>query len=120
MGCTQSLTNHQLDPLSASADARDGSRTSPAGKVRPSFETTASDGARWDAWIDHLRSSAKPELADSAIANGKLTATSRWPKVEEGLQGVLDVGAEPVRELTEKSKAMTGDAACRLFLGATQ
>jgi hypothetical protein len=72
-------------------------------KASPRFEITPND-AQWKAWLDHLRETAPDKLADAEAA-GRLTATgSKWP--DKGKLVYV-----PSATLTQRSKAMQGDAA---------
>jgi hypothetical protein len=71
----QTVKNHKLEPSRASAREN---LDLDLGKARLAIEITSSDPS-WQAWIEHLRSSARPELADQALRDGKLTSSARWP-----------------------------------------
>ena len=82
--------NHHLEPSGASAGARDGSRTSPAEKVGPSFKLTPDrDRPQWNAWLNFLRDESKDGLIRAAEIAGEITVASKWPNPERGLQGFL-------------------------------
>lgn len=87
---TQTVTNHQIEP-SASADAREKSRTAPLGKPRSAFNITPDrDKSNWKAWVDLLEENGKSGLIAAAERKGKMVVTSKWPNSTEGLRGLLE------------------------------
>jgi hypothetical protein len=90
MGSTQTLSNHQLEPLSASASARDGSRTAHAVDEKPltMFELTPQD-VTWKTWISLMEAKGRTDLADEALEAGKIQVRTKWPDSEKGLQGLI-------------------------------
>lgn len=105
--CTRSFINHHIESSSASADARDGSRTSPAGEKPPltMIELTPSD-VSWREWIALMENEGRTDLADKAIDSGKLRVSTRWPNPERGLQDII--GAKP-RKIVNITNRITGD-----------
>jgi hypothetical protein len=89
--CTQTLKNHPLDPSNACASARDGSRSSHAGKARPRIILTPDD-FQWDQWMSHFESLDRQDLRKAAFANGRIEVASKFPK--DGLQDLISVGPQ--------------------------
>ena len=73
-GVTQISNNHHLESSGACADARDGSRTAPAGKPITSLTVERGD-ASWSAWMERL----KPEQIRAAEQRGRIEVSKRWP-----------------------------------------
>ena len=71
---TQTTINHHLESSGACADARDGSRTAPAGKPITSLTVERGD-ASWSAWMERL----KPEQIRAAEQRGRIEVSKRWP-----------------------------------------
>lgn len=88
--CTQPTSNHQLEPLGASADARDSSRTPPAGEkyTGPMFDLVPTD-LSWNEWITFIENQGRHDLADEARNKQTLKVKTKWPDPEKGLQGLL-------------------------------
>lgn len=102
-GSTQTLTNHHLESSkSASADARDGSRTSPASRSITSLTIEPCD-AGWQAWLDHLDNDTRV-LAEQ---RGKIEVSKRWPDASAIVHTKF---RDEAGGLTSRSKAMTGEA----------
>ena len=101
------LNDPSLDHKSIK-DARDRAKgdnfcSRSEGKVSAQFQITPSD-AQWGAWITYLNDTA-PDKALAACAAGAIYAAgSRWP--DKGRLVSI-----PNATLTQRSKAMTGDAA---------
>jgi hypothetical protein len=94
--------NHHLEPSREPSHARSDFLNG-EGKGVPRFEITTAD-AQWKAWLDHLRANDPGKLADAEAA-GRMTITgSKWP--DKGKLVFV-----PSATLTQRSKAMTGDAA---------
>lgn len=92
--------NHQEKPSGAEARACDvDASASPRG--RACFTVRAGD-APWKAWLGKL----EPAEREAAITAGQLVASSRWPE-----NGSLISIPKPLRQLSETSKRMSGDAA---------
>ena len=89
-GFIQSTNNHQLEPSSASADARDSSRTAHAVDEKPltMFELTPAD-VTWKIWLTLMDAKGRTDLADEAIEAGKIQVRTKWPDPERGLQGLI-------------------------------
>lgn len=69
---------------------------------RPEFILTVMDGAKWEAWIQHLRLQSDG-LADKAQSAGSIAVTTKWPAAGSELLRVIGGG------LTSKSRAMSGE-----------
>jgi hypothetical protein len=94
--------NHHLEPSKETPCARSDFLNG-EGKGVPRFEITPAD-AQWRAWLDHLRQTDPDKFADAEAA-GRMTITgSKWP--DKGKLVFI-----PSATLTQRSKAMTGDAA---------
>jgi hypothetical protein len=95
--------NHHIETSSASADARDGSRTSPAGKSIVSLTIEPRDSG-WSEWMEFL----SPSFRELAEARGSIEVSKRWPDDDAVLHTRL-LGKP--KGLTETSKRMTGETA---------
>jgi len=109
MGSTQPLKNHQLEPLSASADARDSSRTAHAVEEKPltMFELTPKD-VTWKTWLSLMEAKGRTDLADAAIEAGKIQVRTKWPDSEKGLQGLI---ADKPKKSANYTDRMLGESA---------
>ena len=89
-GVTQTFTNHQLESPSASADARDSSRTAHAVEEKPltMFELTPKD-VTWKTWLSLMEAKGRTDLSDAAVEAGKIQVRTKWPDSEKGLQGLI-------------------------------
>lgn len=105
MGCTQTLINPYTDPLSASAGARDESRTPPAlekpDNLTKMLELTPQD-AGWHAWMSELEKIGAVDVADEAIASGKLRVRHKWPDPENVMQGLIGVKPKQNIDITAR------------------
>jgi hypothetical protein len=77
-GVHQSINNHHIEPSTRASARKNSDFEFGKGKARPSIEITRNDPS-WRAWIEHLETSRRPELAEQAESAGKLTSSSRWP-----------------------------------------
>lgn len=102
----QPFTNHQLEP-STRERASEALNLDLKGSGKAQFELTPADGAKWDAWIDHLAKGDNPGLAAQARESGLILTSSKWPAEGSRVYRV----AHPKHGLADRSKAMAGDAA---------
>lgn len=94
--------NHHLEPSKETPHARSDFLNGEV-KASPRFEITTAD-AQWKAWLDHIRENDPDKLADAEAAGRLTTSGSKWP--DKGKLVFV-----PSATLTQRSKAMTGDAA---------
>lgn len=78
-GVHQSTNNHHLETPTRARARKNSDFDLGKVKARPSIEITKADPS-WGAWISHLKTSNKPELAERAEDVGKLRSSARWPK----------------------------------------
>ena len=95
--------NHHLEPSSKPSHARSENIVlGSEGKPTASFELTPRD-PQWRAWIDFLRSTNEAKAGQAEDA-GSIFVSGKWP--DNGK--LLHI---PQKGITDRSKAMTGDAA---------
>jgi len=102
-GATALHPNHHFEPSSKPSHARSENIVlGSEGKPTASFELTPRD-PQWRAWIDFLRSTNEAKAGQAEDA-GSIFVSGKWP--DNGK--LLHI---PQKGITDRSKAMTGDAA---------
>lgn len=109
--CTQSLMNHQIEPLDAHARAK--SDDLGCGKVESlaAIHITDHDIA-WSAWIAELKSRGEYKLTAKAEIIGSLIVSNRWPLKTSPLPTLPKLTPDERKKIASAkvSARMVGDA----------
>lgn len=114
---TQSVTNHQLEP-STRASAREGFKNDLKSEVGGKGILLLAGDPLWKSWLHHVSTYISSAAADAFEKEGAMVVYSRQPTTNAMKPKLAPLPGTPKREqmmrergLTDKSKAMTGEAA---------